>query len=191
MRVISSTANQNATEVSCIWTIGHSTRALEEFLALLQSQRIAVVADVRRFPGSRKYPQFNVESLKASLQEQQIAYEWFQELGGRRKPDPNSPNTVWRNPSFRAYADYMATTEFRAGLERLMSLARKKRTAIMCSEAVWWRCHRSLISDVLKVEGTRVLHILEVGKVVEHPYTSAAQIVDGRLMYGAGQGTLL
>lgn len=184
-------ASKRVKQPSCIWTIGHSTRTLEEFLALLRSQEIEAIADVRRFPGSRKYPQFNADSLKDSLLEHAIEYEWFQELGGRRKPDPNSPNTVWRNPSFRAYADYMDTQEFSAGLERLTALADKKRTAIMCSEAVWWRCHRSLISDVLKVEGTEVLHILELGKAVEHPYTSAAQVVNGHLTYGAAQGTLL
>ncbi len=186
-----SNIRKSAKLASCIWTIGHSTRTFEHFLELLQSQNIEAIADVRRFPGSRKYPQFNAESLNASLHEHDIAYEWFQELGGRRKPDPNSHNTAWRNASFRAYADYIETNEFRDGLDRLMQLANERRTAVMCSEAVWWRCHRSLISDVLKVEGVQVLHILEIGKVVEHPYTSAAQIVDGRLSYAAGQGSLL
>jgi uncharacterized protein (DUF488 family) len=180
-----------AKQAFCVWTIGHSTRAFEEFLALLQSQRIEVVADVRRFPGSRKYPHFSAESLKAGLQEQEIGYEWFQDLGGRRKPDPHSHHTVWRNPSFRAYADYMDTHEFREGLARLVLLARRKRTAIMCSEAVWWRCHRSLIADALKVAGIQVMHILDRHKIVDHPYTAAAQIVDGRLTYGAAQETLL
>jgi hypothetical protein len=174
-----------------IWTVGHSTRTFAEFLSLLQSCAIECIADVRRFPGSRKYPHFNAESLKTSLNENAIAYEWFQELGGRRKPDPHSHNTAWRNASFRAYADYMETDDFRNGLERLLRLARAKRTAIMCSEAVWWRCHRSLVADALKISGVKVFHILERGKVVEHPFTSVAQIVDGRLEYGAAQGTLL
>lgn len=186
-----SNIRKSAKPASCIWTIGHSTRTFEYFLELLQSQNIEAIADVRRFPGSRKYPQFNAESLKVSLREIDIAYEWFQNLGGRRKPDPNSHNTAWRNASFRAYADYIETTEFRDGLARLLQLAHEKRTAIMCSEAVWWRCHRSLISDVLKVEGVQVLHIMEIGKVAEHPYTSAAQVVNGRLSYAAGQGSLL
>jgi uncharacterized protein (DUF488 family) len=173
-----------------IWTIGHSTRSLEDFLALLQLHRIQVIADVRRFPGSRKYPHFNAESLKARLRENGIIYEWFAELGGRRKPNPNSHNAVWRNPSFRAYADYMETEEFERGLERLTELAQESRTAIMCSEAVWWRCHRSLIADALKAEGVEVLHILD-GKVVEHPYTAAAQIIDGHLSYGGAQQGLL
>jgi len=176
---------------ACVWTIGHSTRTFGHFLELLQSQGIQAVADVRRFPGSRKYPQFNSESLQGCLREHDVAYEWFQELGGRRKPDPNSHNVAWRNASFRAYADYIETSEFRDGLARLLQLAGEKRTAMMCSEAVWWRCHRSLISDVLKVQGIEVLHILELGKVVEHPYTSAATIVDGHLDYGVPQHTLL
>lgn len=174
-----------------IWTIGHSTRTFDHFLELLHSQNIQAIADVRRFPGSRKYPHFNAESLQASLSEHDVAYQWFQKLGGRRKPDPNSRNVAWRNASFRAYADYIETIEFREGLERLLQLARQKRTAVMCSEAVWWRCHRSLISDVLKVEGVEVLHILEIGKVVEHPYTSAAHVVNGHLDYGAPQASLL
>jgi uncharacterized protein (DUF488 family) len=184
-------ATDSAESPLCIWTVGHSTRTFEHFLELLHSQNIQAIADVRRFPGSRKYPQFNAESLESSLREHEVAYEWFQDLGGRRKPNPNSQNVAWRNASFRAYADYIQTNEFREGLSRLIQLAREKRTAIMCSEAVWWRCHRSLISDVLKVEGVEVLHILEIGKVVEHPYTSAATIVDGRLSYDAGQPSLL
>jgi uncharacterized protein (DUF488 family) len=185
-----STVGRSSPQQLTIWTIGHSTRTFEHFLELLQSQNIQAIADVRRFPGSRKYPQFNSESLDASLREHEIAYEWFQELGGRRKPDPKSHNVAWRNASFRAYADYIETSEFRDGLTRLLKLASEKRTAIMCSEAVWWRCHRSLISDVLKVEGVEVLHILEIGKVIEHPYTSAATIADGRLSYGAAQSAL-
>jgi uncharacterized protein (DUF488 family) len=173
-----------------IWTIGHSTRTFELFLELLQSQNIKAIADVRRFPGSRKYPHFNAEALSHSLREHGISYEWFEELGGRRKPNPESHNSVWRNPSFRAYADYMETEEFGHGLDRLVELATSMRTAVMCSEVVWWRCHRSLISDALKVRGVQVLHILE-GKVVEHPFTTAAQIVHGQLTYGGAQQELL
>lgn len=171
-----------------IWTIGHSTRSWDDFLALLQENRIEAIADVRRYPGSRAYPHFNAEPLARSLAERGIEYLPFAGLGGRRKPDPGSPNTVWRHPAFRAYADFMATPEFRAGLERLLAAARKRRTAVMCSEAVWWRCHRALISDALKAQGIRILHILDSGKVVEHPYTSAARVVGGKLHYGAGSG---
>jgi uncharacterized protein (DUF488 family) len=189
--VISNASANSEPSPLCIWTIGHSTRSLEEFLDLLRSQKIQAVADVRRFPGSRKHPQFNAESLKVSLQENGIEYFWFEELGGRRRPQPQSRNTVWRNQSFRAYADYMETEEFQHGLERLLDLVRARRTAIMCSEAVWWRCHRALVSDALKVTGTRVLHILEQGKIVEHPYTAAAQFTDGRVTYGPAQQDLL
>jgi uncharacterized protein (DUF488 family) len=173
-----------------LWTLGHSTRSFEEFLALLESENIGAVADVRRFPGSRMHPQFNAETLAAHLREHKIEYTWFQELGGRRKPNPDSKNTAWRNPSFRAYADYMDTPEFHEGLERLLAIACERRTAIMCSEAVWWRCHRSMISDALKADGICVLHILQAGKVVEHPSTAVAKIVDGRVEYGAAQQNL-
>src|SRR5689334_19135925 len=128
-----------------IWTIGHSTRAIEEFIKLLKEQNIGVLADVRQFPGSRRYPQFGQEQLCKSLAKEGIEYVHFPELGGRRKARPDSPNTAWRNEAFRGYADYMMTGEFRAGMGRLLKLARRKRTAIMCAEAVWWRCHRGLI----------------------------------------------
>ena len=166
-----------------LWTIGHSTRSLDEFLELLGSQEIEALADVRRFPGSRKYPQYNQDALAVSLPKAGVDYIEFPELGGRRRPRPDSRNTIWRNESFQGYADYMETDEFRAGIERLTKLARKKRTAIMCSEAVWWRCHRSLIADSLKAAGVEVYHIMGVNQCAEHPYTSAARVVDGRLLY--------
>jgi uncharacterized protein (DUF488 family) len=166
-----------------LWTIGHSNRSLDEFLALLTAFEIDVLADVRRFPGSRKHPHFNQEDLAKSLAATCIGYEFFPELGGRRKPRPDSHNTAWRNESFRAYADYMETDEFREGVERLISLAAHRRAAIMCSEAVWWRCHRSLIADYLKSHGIETEHILSLKKCEPHPYTSAARLVDGRLSY--------
>lgn len=173
-----------------LWTIGHSTRGIDEFIALLKANDIEVLADVRHFPGSRKYPQFNVEPLRNALRGAGIDYEPFTELGGRRKVQPDSPNIAWRLPAFRGYADYMETDAFRAGIERLKALAHAKRTAIMCSEAVWWRCHRGLVSDVFKIHGTRVLHIMGPGEPREHPYTSAAHVVDGRLDYSADQHEL-
>jgi uncharacterized protein (DUF488 family) len=173
-----------------VWTIGHSTRPIEEFLDLLRTQDIELVADVRRHAGSRKYPQFNPGPLAASLAQAGIAYEAFVELGGRRVAKPDSPHTVWRNLSFRGYADYMDTAAFKAGLTRFVEAARARRTALLCSEAVWWRCHRSMIADALKADGAEVLHIMEKGKAVEHPYTSAARIVDGELRYGAVQSAL-
>ncbi|HEX5961072.1 MAG TPA: DUF488 domain-containing protein [Rhodanobacteraceae bacterium] len=173
-----------------LWTIGHSTRSLGEFLALLQENGIEALADVRHFPGSRKYPHFNVEPLRRALGEAGMAYAPFTELGGRRKLRPDSPNTAWRHPAFRGYADYMETAAFHEGIERLKRLATTQRTAIMCAEAVWWRCHRGLVSDVFKLHGTRVLHITGPGTPHEHPYTSAARIVDGRLDYTGGQPDL-
>lgn len=166
-----------------LWTIGHSTRSLDEFVALLKENGIEALADVRHFPGSRKYPHFNVEPLRRALQDAGIGYTSFSELGGRRKVKPDSPNTAWRLPAFRGYADYMQTGAFREGIERLKALATQKRTAIMCAEAVWWRCHRGLISDVFKLHDTRVLHIMGPGAPREHPWTSAATVVDGRLDY--------
>lgn len=166
-----------------IFTIGHSTHPLEEFLAMLHSFSIEELVDVRSFPGSRKYPQYNRENLEQSMPAAGIAYQNNKALGGRRKPVAHSYNTGWRSISFRSYADYMATAEFAAGLEDLKELAHKKRVAYMCSEAVWWRCHRSLISDKLKSEGWEVLHIMSLDKVTEHPYTSPAVVVDGKLTY--------
>jgi uncharacterized protein (DUF488 family) len=168
-----------------IWTIGHSTRSIEDFLSLLQEYKIQTLADVRHYPGSRRYPHFNKPALKQSLNDANIDYEHLIELGGRRPPRPDSHNLVWRNPSFRGYADYMETQPFKDGIARLEKIARTSRTAIMCSEAVWWRCHRSMISDHLKSIGFTVLHILSPGKIQEHPYTSAAQIIDGKLSYAS------
>ena len=166
-----------------IWTIGHSTRSTDELLALLHSNGIEALADVRRFPGSRKFPQFGADALRDSLHGAGITYEPFVELGGRRKPAPGSPNTAWRSAAFRGYADYMQTAEFRAGIERLAALAAAKRTAIMCSEVLWWRCHRGLLADWFKARGVTVLHILDARHVVEHPWTSAAHFANGALDY--------
>lgn len=172
-----------SSEALTIWTIGHSTRTAVEFLDLLAANEIEALADVRRYAGSRKYPQFNPDALRASLADAGIDYVAFPELGGRRHPRPDSHNTIWRNEAFRGYADYMQTPEFRAGMDRLLELARRKRTAIMCAEAVWWRCHRSLIADYLKARGIEVRHIMGAHKTENHPYTSAARIKDGVLSY--------
>jgi uncharacterized protein (DUF488 family) len=167
-----------------IWTIGHSTRAIDEFISLLKENEIKLLADVRAWPGSRRYPQFNKDALAESLNAHGIRYEHFPELGGKRKSKPDSRNTAWRNASFRGYADYMETEQFQEGIERLLDLsAVAGRVTIMCAEAVWWRCHRSLIADYLKVRGAEVLHILDANKVEPHPYTSAARIVNGELSY--------
>ena len=176
--------NERSNQIE-LWTVGHSTRALDEFIKALKSFKIVTLVDVRSYPGSRRYPQFNKAELAESLQKAGIEYLHKPELGGRRRARKGSPNIAWRNESFRGYADYMETDSFREGIEELLELASKARTAIMCAEAVWWRCHRSLIADYLKAEGVSVNHILAVGKSEPHPYTSAARIVDGKLSYGA------
>jgi uncharacterized protein (DUF488 family) len=166
-----------------IWTIGHSTRTLDEFIEMLQSFSIAQVVDVRHFPGSRKFPHFNKEALSESLSQAEIRYEHIELLGGRRKAKPDSKNTAWRHPAFRGYADYMETQSFFQGIDELERLGAKARTAYMCSEAVWWRCHRAMISDYLKLKGWVVQHIMAVGKNTEHPFTAAAKVVNGQLSY--------
>ena len=166
-----------------IWTIGHSTRSAEDFLELLKSKDIARLVDIRTFPGSRRYPHFNKEILSQFLNAQGIEYHHLIGLGGRRKPDKDSVNTAWRHASFRGYADYMQTEEFRKNITLLEDLGATKFTAYMCSEAPWWKCHRSLVSDYLKVRGWKVLHIMEKGKVTEHPFTSPARTVQGQLFY--------
>jgi uncharacterized protein (DUF488 family) len=167
-----------------IWTIGHSTRTTAEFIETLQAHGIKQVADVRLLPGSKRYPQFNKEMLAKSLTDDGIGYEHFPELGGRRKPRKDSRNTAWRNESFRGYADHMETAEFVNGIARLQQMAEKAgATAMMCAEAVWWKCHRSLIADYLKTRGTEVIHIINANKTEPHPFTSAARIVNGKLSY--------
>jgi uncharacterized protein (DUF488 family) len=162
-----------------------------EFLDLLAEHGIEVVADVRRYPGSRRMPQFGRSALEVSLQAFGLEYLWFPKLGGRREPEPNSSNTAWRNASFRGYADYLYTEPFAEGLIELMSLSHGQRTAVMCAEALWWRCHRGLIADVLKWQGFEVIHILGPGSSSPHPYTSAASLSMGRLSYAAPEQVLL
>jgi uncharacterized protein (DUF488 family) len=175
-----------------IWTIGHSTRPIDEFLRVLDAHRIEAIADVRRFPGSRKHPQYGREALESMLAAHGIAYLWLPELGGRRQPTPQSPNTAWRNAAFRGYADHMASEEFAHGMAKLLALAAGARSAILCAEAVWWRCHRALISDALCARGITVEHITDARHTVPHPLTQPARIVDGRLSYaGPEQQTLI
>jgi uncharacterized protein (DUF488 family) len=168
-----------------VWTIGHSTRSLEAFLDLLARNGIEAVADVRRYPGSRRWPHFARESLARALEGRGLVYVWLPALGGRRTPSPQSPNTAWRSAAFRGYADYMATEAFAEGLDRLVNLASGLRVAVMCAESLWWRCHRGLIADVLRWLGFDVIHILGPGSTAPHPYTAAARIVRGRLSYSA------
>jgi len=166
-----------------IWTIGHSTRSFQKLIEMLDSFEIKTVCDIRSFPGSGKFPQFNKESLQITLPENNIEYFHLKKLGGRRKANRDSKNTTWRQIAFRSYADYMETTEFKEGIKELEEFAMKKRTAYMCSEAVWWRCHRSMVSDYLKVYGWKVMHIMAVGKAEEHPFTGPARIENGELTY--------
>lgn len=178
------TAKRRKVSVPTVWTIGHSTRSLTHFLELLTSNDITTIADVRRFPGSRQYPQFNQAPLADSLKTAGIEYIAMPDLGGRRKARPDSHNTVWRNASFRGYADYMETDTFRSAINRLIALAREETVAIMCSEAVWWRCHRSMIADYLLSIGIPVRHIIDQ-KIEAHPYTAPAKVVNGKLTYAS------
>jgi uncharacterized protein (DUF488 family) len=168
-----------------LFTIGHSTQSLEKFLALLGQHDIELLADIRRFPGSRKFPQFNQEPLAAALQAAGIEYRWFEILGGRRgKAVHRSPqNLGLRNDSFRNYADYMLTADFRQGIDKLLATAGEKRTAMMCSESVFWRCHRRLVSDFLLAKGTAVRHIMPSGELRPHTLTAGAKVTDGELAY--------
>ena len=166
-----------------IWTIGHSTHPFNEFVAMLKSFQIELVADIRSFPGSRRYPHFNKEILENSLPINEIEYVHLRNLGGRRKTNIDSHNTGWRVAAFRGYADYMETEIFTKAIRELEFLAGKKRVAFMCAEAVWWRCHRSLVSDYLKHKGWEIIHIMGIRKGEEHPYTSPARIVGDQLVY--------
>jgi len=166
-----------------IWTIGHSTRPIETFIEMLKSFQISFLADIRNYPGSKRFPQYNKENLEQSLNDVHIKYRHFKDLGGRRKPVINSVNTAWRNSAFRGYADYMETDLFKNAAEVLQEVAEKQRTVYMCSEAVWWSCHRSLLSDYLKVREWNVYHIMDIGKATEHPYTKVARIENGELHY--------
>lgn len=174
-----------------VWTIGHSNQPVERLLDLLARNDIQALADVRRFPGSRRWPQFGGEALARRLAERGVEYAWFGELGGRRRPHKDSPNDGWRNSAFRGYADHLQSAEFEAGLTRLLALVARRRTALMCAEVLWWRCHRSLIADVLQVRGFEVLHIRDESPPDRHPFTTPARLHEGRLSYGAGQGRLL
>ncbi len=171
--------------LSTVWTIGHSSRPLEAFLSLLGHYGVQAIADVRRFPGSKRQPSYGQDPLRAALERRGIDYRWLATLGGRRRPRADSPNTAWRNASFRGYADHMASAEFSQGMDELLVLASEQRTAIMCAEAVWWRCHRVLIADALCVAGIEARHILDDRQCVPHSLTSPARIVRGGLSYAA------
>ena len=166
-----------------IYTIGHSTRLLKDLIDLLHENRIQSLVDVRRFPGSRRHPHFNREALEASVPQALIQYRWLPELGGRRAARKDSHNRAWRNAGFRGYADYMETEPFKNAIASLLTDAREQTIAIMCAEQAWQQCHRGLVSDYLKVRGVEVVHILGKNRTQPHPWTAAAQVIDGKLSY--------
>lgn len=169
-----------------VFTVGHSTRSIDDFLAILRAHRIVAVVDVRRFPASRRHPQFGRDALDEALRHAGIDYVHLSDLGGRRSPRPDSPNTSWRAAGFRGYADYMRTQPFRAALQQVVDLAAAKRVALMCAEAVPWRCHRQLIADALAARGHQVVHLLATDRTERHVLNPAArQLEDGGLVYPA------
>jgi uncharacterized protein (DUF488 family) len=173
-----------------VFTIGHSTRPIEELLALLAENGVGLLVDVRRYPGSRRHPQFSREALAGSLQAAAIDYMHEPRLGGRRAAKPGSPHTAWRVEAFRGYADHMETAEFQEALEELIALSRERTVAILCAEAVPWRCHRRLISDALVARGIEVRHILGPRRADRHEIDPNARVLEGgrRLVYSGPAG---
>ena len=173
-------------------TLGHSTHPIERFLELVGAHRIAVLADVRSFPSSRRWPQFNQAPLAEALGRAGIEYRWLKRLGGRRQDKrPDSPHLAWTVAAFRSYADYTETTEFAAGIDELIGIADAMRTAIMCSEGLWWRCHRRIVSDQMVLRGWSIEHIMPDGELVTHRLPDFASVIDGRIIYDGGQRPLL
>ena len=166
-----------------IWTIGHSVRPFDELVAVLDAYDIEHVADVRRFPGSRRLPQYSAPALEAALQPRGLSYQWFEALGGRRRPDPTSPSNAWRHPAFRAYAEHIQTESFAEGLFELLMVAQGLRTVVMCAEVLWWRCHRRIIADVLASIGVPVVHIREARTAEPHRLAPPARMERGHLTY--------
>jgi len=169
-----------------IWSVGHGARPLEDFLETLRASDIKTLADIRSQPGSRRHPHFGANPLAAALGEIGVAYVHLPELGGRREPRAESPHRALRVAAFRGYADHMSSEEFARGYERLTSLARESRTAFMCAETLWWRCHRRLVADRLTVDGWTVTHLFAPGKSEPHVLWDAARIDNGNLVYDAG-----
>jgi uncharacterized protein (DUF488 family) len=167
-----------------IWTIGHSTRTFDAFLALLRANQITRLGDIRTIPQSRRHPHFSRAALDAHLKQEGIEYRHFPELGGLRKPRPDSPNGAWKNQAFRGYADHMLTREFSNAVDELLEYGDSQRAAVMCAEAVWWRCHRMLLSDGLVARGVEVQHILSDAKTQPHRLTPFAKVgPDGEISY--------
>lgn len=176
--------------MSSIWTVGHSNHPLEKFLQILAGHNVQIVIDVRRFPASRKWPHFNAAALAESLPSRGIAYVGMPELGGRRKARPDSPHTAWRVEAFRGYADFMDTPEFAEGLEKLTALAGERRAAVMCAEALPWRCHRSLIADALIARGCEAVDILSEKEARPHKLPDFARLEGERVVYDGGEPPL-
>jgi uncharacterized protein (DUF488 family) len=169
-----------------VFTIGHSNHPIDRFLALLQQHRIEALADIRRFPGSRKHPHFSRDALAGTLPAHDIEYHWLDALGGRRhrkKTDPPSPNPGLRDQSFRTYADYMLTDEFRQGVAKLLEIAGNGRSVIVCAEGLFWQCHRRLVSDYLLANGVSVQHIFPDGETKPHSLTPGAKVESGTVTY--------
>jgi uncharacterized protein (DUF488 family) len=180
--------NEADTSTVTVWSIGHSTHSLERLVELLHTHGIAQLADIRTVPKSRRHPQFHTEALAETLPGHGIAYRHLPRLGGWRKALEDSPNDAWRNASFRGYADYAMSDEFAAGLAELRELASSERTAMMCSEALWWRCHRRIVADRLVAGGDTVCHIGSDGRVAAHELTGFAEIdASGQITYPAGR----
>lgn len=174
-------------DAGIIWTVGHSNRPLAELIDLLTSQSVSLLVDVRRFPGSRRQPQFAKANLQSALHTASIGYRHFDALGGRRRRSPkDSPNTAWRSASFQAYADYMQTAEFQTALDELLAVAGSTPTAILCAEAVPWRCHRQLIADALVARGWEVRHILGPRQIRSHHLTEFSRVSNGQVTYPGG-----
>ena len=170
-----------------VYTVGHSTLPLDDFLSLLDAHAIAGIADVRSFPASRRHPHFAREALAATLARVGLEYAWLPGLGGRRRGGAGSPHVAWRSPSFRAYADHMETAEFAAELARLLALAAARPTAVMCAEAVPWRCHRQLVADALLARRIEVRHMISAAPPEPHRLTPFARLEGERVLYDGGQ----
>lgn len=171
-----------------LYTIGHGTRSIDDFLALLRDEGIKLVIDVRAFPASRTNPQYNKPTLMTTLEAAQVTYEHWATLGGRRRGlGDASPNTAWQHPAFRAYADYMLEDEFWRALDALLDRAAAQPTVIMCSETLWWRCHRRMIADAAVARGAHVVHILTAGKTAEHVLSPPARLERGRVVYAPAE----
>lgn len=166
-----------------VWTVGHSNRSSDDLCSLLRQARISQIVDVRRFPTSRRFPQFSKEALSASLSREGVAYEHAEDLGGHRRPRAKSPHTGMQSEAFQAYADHMATPMFRSALRRLVDLARERPTAVMCAEANWKHCHRGLLADHLVADGLRVRHLEAPGLCTDHTLRDTAHLQQGRLVY--------